>query len=261
MSLFLSPYLLKSLSKLIFTVIVLMLGFNANAQSQMNGSDYRVIDYQRIHLNVENLDASISAYQNVLGMELFRYRPLMNGEFLGTDPGSKLRTASLRVPGGDFEIELIEWTGSNHLTEMRDFNDPGMIMFSFQVNDFDAKMQGLDRLGWTVISADGLPVVDEDRRSIILKDANSFFIELIESANSPQANRPITDVKLWMTVNDLSETAHFYNDLFGFSLPLNAEYERLSSRQVDIFNTPEGIQYRMAIGEFPGLDFPEIWFQ
>lgn len=250
---------IKLLSYLVLFGLILQ--FNPIAQAQSSITAQRVIDYQRIHLNVKNLDSSISAYQNVLGMELFRYRPSMNGEFLGTDPGSRLRTASLRVPTGDFEIELIEWTGSNHRSEFRDYADPGMVMFSFTVNDLETKVDGLRRLGWTVVTAGGEPVYDEGRTSIVLRDQNAFFLELLADPGGSPSIVSIRDAKLWMTVNDLSETANFYNRVFGFNLPLNSSLQLLSETQKRLFNTPDDVQYRLSTGAFAGIDFPEIRFQ
>lgn len=260
----------KSIQKLVKLLLVgtiyLISSIVVNAQSLTTIAEQRVIDYQRIHLNVENLDASISAFQNVLGMELLRYRPLMNGEFLGTDPGSMLRTAGLRVPEGDFEIELIEWTGSTHVSEYRDFQDPGMLLFAFEVNNFDAKFDGLRRLGWEVISRGEQPYLDENQRSVILRDSNSFFVELIEnvsnaSVSDNQSMRSIMQVTFWMTVDDLSETANFYSNVFNFELPLEVAYQPLDEKKRHLFATSEATQYRTTRGLFPGLEFPAINFQ
>lgn len=244
-----------------FSLVLFQVGSNANGQQIMSENENRVIDYQRIHLNVSNLDESISAYRDVMGMELFRTRPSMNGEFLGTDPGSRLRTASLRAQGTNIEIELIEWTGSNHVSEIREIHDPGAIMFSFVVNDFAEKVEGLKRLDWQVISLNGEHVEDEGRISILLKDKNSFYIQLINNIDIPVDDVSIGNARLWVTVNDLSETAAFYNRVFGFRLLSDVEYEEFLEGQIQFFNSPETIQYRMAIGRFPGIDFPEIWFQ
>lgn len=249
--------------RFILTVaICLTISMAANAQQSMTVGEQRVIDYQRIHLNVENLDASISAFQDVLGMELLRYRPLMNGEFLGTDPGSMLRTAGLRVTGSDFEIELIEWTGSTHNKEFRDFQDPGMLLFAFEVNDFDARFDGLRNLGWEVISAEGRAYRNEGQRSVVLRDSNSFFVELTESDNADSSQgRSITQASFWMTVEDLRETANFYSRVFNFELPLDVAYRPLSEKQRNLFDASETVQYRSARGVFPGLGFPAINFQ
>src|ERR1700729_941510 len=72
----------------------------------------RVTGKPMLHLNTTNLDQSLAFYRDILGMEMFHSTPLNDGKNLSGVPGSKLRTAQLRVPGGDFQMELVEWTGA-----------------------------------------------------------------------------------------------------------------------------------------------------
>src|SRR5262245_41384887 len=83
----------------------------------------RVIGATYLHLNVADLDASLAFYRDTLKMELFEDLPTRAGEFLGGEPGGKLRSVRLRVPGGTFAIELVEWSGVPLKPEHRNFND------------------------------------------------------------------------------------------------------------------------------------------
>src|SRR5262245_58116190 len=65
-----------------------------------------------LHLNVTSLEASLALYRDVLGMELIApVNPPRAGNALVSTPGAMLQTAQLRVPGGAFQMELVEWTG------------------------------------------------------------------------------------------------------------------------------------------------------
>src|SRR5687768_9525642 len=72
----------------------------------------RVTNVSILHLNVTNLAQSLAFYRDVLGMELTApLAPPRAGGGLVSEPGGMLQTTILRVPGGTFLMELVEWSG------------------------------------------------------------------------------------------------------------------------------------------------------
>jgi len=78
----------------------------------LHSESSRVTGKPILHLNTANLDQSLAFYRDILGMEMFHSTPLNDGKNLSGVAGSKLRTAQLRLPGGDFQLELVGWTGA-----------------------------------------------------------------------------------------------------------------------------------------------------
>jgi catechol 2,3-dioxygenase-like lactoylglutathione lyase family enzyme len=78
-----------------------------------------------LHLNTSDLDASLAFYRDLLGMEMFGSTPFRHGAALGGAPGAKYKTAQPRAPGGDFRLELFEWTGAKLNPQHRSIQDPG----------------------------------------------------------------------------------------------------------------------------------------
>jgi catechol 2,3-dioxygenase-like lactoylglutathione lyase family enzyme len=225
----------------------------------------RVIDATVLHVNVANLDDSLGFYRDVLGMEKYEDGALRAGEFLGGEPGGKLRSARVRVPGGLFSMEIVEWSGVPLRPEHRNFNDPGAIMLAFDVRDYDTKLAGAKKLGWTVITRNGVPEVSNGRRSIMLHDPNGYIVELTDvAANSGLAADAlpgaITRAVLWITVRDLDETVKFYKETFGLDFP-NPPAGPPLDRVKALYNAPTLTKMRTARGSFPGIDFPSIGFQ
>ena len=73
----------------------------------------KVVGVNVLHLNVTNLQKSLAFYRDVLGMEpTAPIAPPRAGGALVTEPGAMLQTVILKVPGGSFSMEIIEWTGT-----------------------------------------------------------------------------------------------------------------------------------------------------
>jgi catechol 2,3-dioxygenase-like lactoylglutathione lyase family enzyme len=108
-------------------VIAIAIGLLGDVRAQQPApapATQRVIGATVLHLNVVNLDESLAFYRDVLGMEKYEDGAMRAGEFLGGEPGGKLRSARVRVPGGMFAMERVEWSGVPLRPERRNFNDP-----------------------------------------------------------------------------------------------------------------------------------------
>jgi catechol 2,3-dioxygenase-like lactoylglutathione lyase family enzyme len=226
----------------------------------------RVVGTSMLHLNTVSVDQSLAFYRDVLGMEMFNSTPFRDGANLGGAPGGKLKTAQLRVPGGDFQLELIEWTDTKLNPQHLRIQDPGEIMLAISVRDFKTKLEAAKKLGLKVITKNGEVETSGNQPAIMLADPTGFIVELndLDGAKKPVENAwpgPIGNVGIFLTVEDLAKTVAFYNHVFGFSVPEPAAAKPSSPRHQTLFNQKFTTE-RSARGSFPaGMKFPPITFQ
>jgi catechol 2,3-dioxygenase-like lactoylglutathione lyase family enzyme len=217
-----------------------------------------------LHLNVASLDRSLALYKDVLGMELIE--PVASprpGGGLVSEPGAMLQTAQLRVPGGTFQMELVEWTGIPLEAVDPHVQDPGEVRLAFTLGDMDAAFAAAKRLGLTVLTRNGEPYLNQGRgfqnRAVALRDPSGFIVELSSATANPAiaaSGTPpsITGVSVWITVQDLAQTVAFYNQAFGFDLAAPAAATPAEDRIKALFGDPSIATMRAARGTFPGSD-------
>lgn len=225
----------------------------------------RVVGVNVLHLNVTNLQKSLAFYRDVLGME--PTAPIAApraGTGLVSEPGAMLQTTILKVPGGSFSMEIIEWTGTQLRPQQPRIQDPGQIMLAMNVRDLDAKLAAAKKLGLQVLTKNGEPFVSEGRngtrnRAVMIQDPTGFIVELTDNAGGPNApaagTGPITSVAIFVTVQDLAQTVDFYNKVFGFTMPAPAAANPPTERVKALFSNPALATMRTARGTFPNTDF------
>ena len=224
-----------------------------------------VVGVNVLHLNVTNLQKSLAFYRDVLGMEpTAPIAPPRAGGALVTEPGAMLQTVILKVPGGSFSMEIIEWTGTPLRAQQPRIQDPGQIMLAMNVRDLDAKLAAAKKLGLQVLTKNGEPFVAEGRngtrnRAVMIQDPTGFIVELTDNAGGPSApapgTGPISSVNVYVTVQDLAQTVNFYNKVFGFNMPAPAAANPPTERVKALFNNPALATMRTARGTFPNTDF------
>lgn len=217
-----------------------------------------------LHLNVTSLDQSLALFRDVLGMELIApLAPARAGTGLVTEPGAMLRTVQLRQPGGPFQLELVEWTGTPLRPNTPRIQDPGEVMLAMNVRDMDGKIAAAKRMGLQVMTRNGEPFANEGRngarnRAIMIKEPSGFIVELTDSSAPPAANAPagpILSVGTYITVQDLAQTVSFYNRTFGMDMMAPAGATPTTERVKALFNDPSLTTMRTARGTFPGTEF------
>jgi catechol 2,3-dioxygenase-like lactoylglutathione lyase family enzyme len=205
--------------------------------SPIHAQPAHVTGQPMLHLNTSDLDASLAFYRDLLGMEMFHSTPFSDGANLGGAPGAKFRTAQLRVPGGDFRMELIEWTGAKLNPQHRRIQDPGQVMLSIDVHDFPSKLEGVKRLGLKVMSKNGEVETTGNQPALMITDPTGFLVE------------------------DLAKTVAFYNNVFGFGMAEPPAAQPAPTRIKTQFDQPAFTTFRLVRnGTFPGIKFP-ITFQ
>jgi catechol 2,3-dioxygenase-like lactoylglutathione lyase family enzyme len=140
-----------------------------------------------VGITVEDLDASIRFYHDVLGLQFSNEpSPWFEGEELGVAvgvPGAALRQVSLRL--GYTTLELLEYTGPPSETEapLRP-NSIGASHVAFLVDDIEAKKAELEAKGIAFYS--DVNVVDEGVlagwRWVYFEDPDGYPLELVQVA-------------------------------------------------------------------------------
>jgi glyoxylase I family protein len=140
-----------------------------------------------VGITVNDLDASIRFYHDVLGLEFSNEpSPWFEGPELGPAvgvPGAALRQVSLLV--GDTTIELLEYKSPpSDTTTPLNSNNIGASHVAFLVEDIEAKKAELEGRGVTFFSE--VNVVDEGVlagwRWVYFADPDGYPLELVEIA-------------------------------------------------------------------------------
>lgn len=221
----------------------------------------RAVGVSILHLNISNLDQSLALYRDVLGMQLKSpLNPARAAPNLLSEPGAMLRTAILNVPGGTFEFELVEWSGIPVKPQQARIQDPGAVMLAMTVRDIDPLLAGIQKLGLKVLTTGGKPVVGErdgkPTRTVIIRDRDGFVVELVE--NGKDAANPtgqISNVAVYLSVQDLAQTVAFYNKAFGFNMSAPGKAGPTPERIQTLLGDKSLATMRMTKGTFPGSEF------
>jgi predicted enzyme related to lactoylglutathione lyase len=234
--------------------------------SSIHAQQARLTGRTMLHLNTTSLDQSLAFYRDILGMEMFNSTPFNDGKNLGGAPGANFKTAQLRVPGGDFQMEIIEWNGATLNPQHLRIQDPGQVMLAISVRDFKTKLEAAKKLGMKVITKNGEIETTGNLPAIMLADPTGFIVELndVDGAKKPLTNPwpgSIANIGIYITVEDLAKTVSFYNHVFGFNMPEPASANPAPTRVKVLFNQPAFTTFRTARGTFPGIQFPMINFQ
>ncbi len=244
-------------------IAVAMLATVAHAQtaSVETPAGPRAVGVSILHLNISNLDQSLAFYRDVLGMEV-KTPPGQprSAPALVSEPGALLRTAIMHVPGGSFEMELVEWSGIPQQPQQPHIQDPGAVMLALSVRDIDAMMAGVKKLGLQVLTKGGAPLAGERdgkrTRTVMIRDHDGFVVELVEGGpNATAASGPISHVAVYLSVQDLAQTVSFYNRAFGFNMPAPGEARPTPDRIQALFDDKTLKTMRTAQGTFPGSEF------
>jgi catechol 2,3-dioxygenase-like lactoylglutathione lyase family enzyme len=225
-------------------------------------ANLRVSNVSILHLNTVSLARSLAFYRDVLGMELTApLAPPRAGGALLPDPGAMLQTTVVKVPGGAFSMELIEWTGTSLNPQHPRIQDPGEVMLAFNVRDMDAKIEAAKKLGLKVLSKDGVPYITtrpngQQNKAIMIQDPTGFIVELT-AADSPAPTLPqgpISSVGVFITAQDAAQTAGFYNAVFGFAIPAPGAAGPANDRIKGLFGDPSLATMRTVRVTFPGSE-------
>ena len=224
-----------------------------------------------MHL-VTDLNKSLDFYQNILGTtpvgnptRVFGPNPMVAKMYNAT--GALIRTATLKVPGSDLTVELVDWSGLQRPKLDARIYDPGAAALILFVRDVEAAMHAVTAHGGSISTPGGKPVQSGKNRFIMARDPDGFFIELLQfdplpsSASTTAATGNILTGRFRLTAMDSDRTARFYREAFGFHLPAAGKFA--DDATLGAITGLGVAKSRMLSGVVPGtaLSFEVVEFQ
>lgn len=215
---------------------------------------------------VNDLDTTLAFYREVLGINgKPQDFPNTAVPLLTNAPGVKLRLSMLALPG-NMRFELTHFTGLERKPAQARYTDPGAASIVFHVRDIDTLVANAKKANTPIVTEGGAPVeISTARgkaRSIILRDPDGFFIQLIEeapAAGAPEGN--LYRVSLAYTMESAEATAGFYTGLLGIELSGPSAFLK-DPAMLKLYGAPAGSEFRKLSGVMPGpnaeIEFTEF---
>ncbi len=216
---------------------------------------------------VNDLDTTLAFYRTVFGLN-GKPQDFPNAAvpLLTNAPGVTLRLSMLSLPGG-LRFELTHFKGLERKPAQAKYTDPGVASLVFYVRDIDALVANAKKAKAPIVTAGGepveIPTANGRTRSIILRDPDGFFIQLIEEtppAGAPDSN--VHRVSLAYTMESAEATAAFYTGLLGIDLSKPSAFSK-DPAMLRLYGAPAGTEFRKISGTMPGpqaahIDFTEF---
>jgi catechol 2,3-dioxygenase-like lactoylglutathione lyase family enzyme len=241
---------------------LLALGWIAPAQAQPAGQMKSLS--HNIHA-VNDLDTTLTFYKQVFGLE-GRAIDFANPAvpLLTNAPGVTLRMSMLTLPGGT-RYELTHFKGLERQPGMAKYTDPGAASVVLYVRDLDALVAAAKKVNAPIVTTGGAPLhiatANGHARSIVLRDPDGYFVQLVEQA--PSAGAPegaIQGASLAFTMEDAAATQRFYTGMMAVPLSGPTEFKR-DAEIAKLFGAPENVEFRKLTGTLPpgtAVEFTEF---
>lgn len=173
----------------------------------------RVLAVEDYVLTVANLDRSIGFYRGVIGLALQHTSggavasPAMQS--LTNTPGSRFRSATLRLPGSNVELLLVEYSAIRHRALRPHAVDPGAATLMVAVRDLSVVLAAAARAHTPVATRGGAPLIGgpDGQRAVVLVDPDGFYVSLSEGLQRP--------AHMVYTVAEPGTLTRFYRDVLG----------------------------------------------
>lgn len=215
---------------------------------------------------VNDLDKTVAFYRDVFGIKGNPQDfPNAAVPLLTNAPGVKLRLAMVSLPG-NMRFELTDFTGLERKPAQAKYTDPGAASIVFHVRDIDTLVANAKKANAAILTTGGAPIEistpNGKVKSIILRDPDGFFVQLMEdapAAGAPEGN--IHRVSLAYTMENADATAKFYTGLLGVELSAPTAFSKDAS-MLKLYGAPAGVEFRKLTGKMPGppadIEFTEF---
>jgi catechol 2,3-dioxygenase-like lactoylglutathione lyase family enzyme len=234
--------------------VIMALGIVAQATGQQTPSGRIQSLSHAIHA-VDDLDTTLGFYREVFGID-GRGQDFANPAvpLLTNAPGVTLRMAMVGLPGGT-RFEFTHFKGLERAAGQARYTDPGAASLVLKVRDIDTLVAAARRAGADFVTTGGEPVQistsDGSARSIVFRDPDGFFVQLIEQpAPAGAADGNIHGVSLAYTMEDASATRAFYAGMLGVDLSGADSFAR-NPALARLFGAPEDVELRQLTGTLP----------
>jgi catechol 2,3-dioxygenase-like lactoylglutathione lyase family enzyme len=248
--------------KVCFGIALAAIGFAASAAEQPAGKTTALS--HAIHA-VNDLDTTLAFYRDVFGIDGKAMEFANPGVPLLTNaPGVTLRLSMVALPGGT-RFEFTQFKGLERQPAQAKYWDPGAASLVLYVRDIDALVAAAKKAKATIVTTGGSPVeigtAKGKARSIVLRDPDGYFLQLVQEA--PTAGAPegsIHRVSLAFTMEDLATTKRFYGGMLGIELTGGDAYSK-DAAFAKLIGAPESVEFRKAAATLPpgtAVNFTEV---
>lgn len=233
---------------------MVLAGLSAGAVAQQKPAGEAIALSHAIHA-VDDLDTTLEFYRDVFGIE-GRAQDFANPAvpLLTNAPGVTLRLSMVGLPGGP-RFEFTHFKGLERRPAEARYTDPGAGSLVFYVRDIDALVTAAVQAGATIVTTGRAPVeiatATGRARSIVFRDPDGFFVQLVEeaaAAGAPAGN--VHRVSLAYTMEDAAATKSFYTGRLGVSLSGSPEFAR-DPALARLVGAPEDVEFRTLAGTLP----------
>jgi catechol 2,3-dioxygenase-like lactoylglutathione lyase family enzyme len=170
-------------------------------------------------------------------------------------PGVTLRLSMMRLPGAML-FELTHFKGLERKPARAAYTDPGAGSIVLYVRDLDVVVANAKRANAPIVTTGGAPVeiptAKGQARSILLRDPDGFFVQVVQeapAAGAPEGN--VHRVSLAYTMENAESTAKFYNGMLGLDLAGPSAYSK-DPAILKLVGAPQGTEFRKLTGVLPG---------
>lgn len=205
---------------------------------------------------VDDLDTTLAFYRDVFGI---------NGTasdfanpavpLLTNAPGVTLRLSMVSLPG-NMRFEFTHFKGVERKAAQAKYTDPGAASMVLYVRDIDEALANAKKAKAAIVTTGGAPVeittAKGKARSVIFRDPDGFFLQLIQEA--PAAGAPagnVHRVSLAYTMESADATKAFYTGKLGIELTGATAYSK-DPAMLQLVGAPAGTEFRQLSGLIPG---------
>lgn len=218
---------------------------------------------------VGNLERSLEFYRDVIGLEPATaptdWSPNPAIMRLGDTPGAQSRIATLRVPGSELGLELIDYKDIERRPVQIRFQDPGASNLMLRVRDLDAIVDRVRGSSGRIWTPSGEPItLGGTARAVFVQDPDGFFVELLEgmpaqpgAAEPPPGNVIGGDFEV--IVADAERTAEFYREALGYEVAVSETFDA-NELLTNTANTL-GAAFRRGTSTIPGTRVSMVFME
>jgi len=205
---------------------------------------------------VEDLDTTLAFYREVFGLNgTPQDFPNAAVPLLTDAPGVTLRMSMMRLPGA-MRFELTHFKGLERKPARASYTDPGAASIVLYVRDLDAAVANAKKANAPIITTGSAPVeiatAKGKARSILLRDPDGFFIQVVQETPAPGAPEGnVHRVSLAYTMESAEATAKFYGGMMGIELTGPSGFSK-DPATLKLVGAPEGTEFRKLTGLLPG---------
>jgi len=157
---------------------------------------------------------------------------------------------------GAMRFELTHFKGLERKPARAAYTDPGAGSIVFYVRDIDLAVANAKKANAPIITTGGAPIevatAKGKARSIIIRDPDGFFVQVVQEAPAPGAPEGnVHRVSLAYTMESAESTSKFYTGMMGVELAGPSKFSK-DPAMLTLVGAPEGTEFRKLTGVLPG---------